>query len=169
MAADWIGIGSSHLLAGGAGVGFCGDETGQHLADALDGTDFWRHAVDEIHWFIINLGVTYDVQKVRARSNTDYDPTDVNIYVSDDPENWGEAVASGISTWQNRTDWDTDAIIDVTDKEGQYVKIEIIDTEYVGNHIIFGQGTPFTIFDVYGEAVAPPPAEDVAVFMGANF
>ena len=148
--ADWLGINSSHLDS------HCGNSGVRKLDEALDGTDSWDHDVDETHWFILDLGVSYNITKVRGRSNTaafgGSDPIDVNIYVSTDGTTWGDAVASGITTWQDRTDWDGDAVIDCTPKEGRYVKIEIIDTEDTDtpDGIKFGASPAFTILDVYG-------------------
>jgi len=163
MAADWIGISSAHYDS------HCGEEVTKTLAEGLDGTDLWSHQTSETHWFIVDLGATYNVQKVRGRSfdlGLNADPVDVNIYVSNDKEDFGEAVASGINTWANTAAWQE---VDTTDKEGRYVKVEIIESEDgVGASINFGgQATPFTIFDVYGDPEAP--SEDVAVFMGTNF
>ena len=155
MAADWIGITSSHLMAGGAGVSFCGEDLGYTLTNALDGvTSAWFHTVVETHYFIINLGTPYNITAVRARSQTSRDPTNVNIYVSDDTGDWGVAVASGITTWQDRDDWDGTAVISTTPKNGQFIKVEIVSTEPLGN-LRFGAGTDpyFIIFDAYGEVV----------------
>jgi len=159
--ADWIGVGSSHYDS------HCGDDGARTIEEALDGTDYWLHEVNETHWFVLNLGQTYNITKVRGRS--DYpiltrDPDDVNIYVSDDKANWGTAVASGITTWQDTTAW---VEVDVTDKNGRYVKVEIVSTESADNYLRFGDSPgPFTIFDVYGEV--PAGGAEVAVFMGTE-
>jgi len=154
MADDWIGINSSHLLAGGVGVGFCGEEVGRLLADALDGLDEWRHITNEVHWFILDLGDSYTIKQVRGKSDSGDDPIDVDIFVSDDMENWGAAVAEGISTWQDGGDWDNP--IDVTDKDGRYIKIVINNTEDTARVITFGDtGPSYPIFDAYGEVIVP--------------
>lgn len=149
MADDWLGINSSHLLPGGAGVGFCGESIGHTLAEALDGDDYWDHMVDEVHWFILDLGQTYTIKKVRGRSEyAGKDPTDVDIFVSDDTENWGAAVASGINTWQDTSVWQE---VDTTDKDGRYIKVVINATEYYYDYIGWGKEvSPFPIFDAYG-------------------
>jgi hypothetical protein len=96
------------------------------------------------------------VTKVRGRSNTSGDdPTEVDIYVSNSTSVWGTAVASNITTWQDRNDWDGDAVIDCTAKEGRFVKVEIIDTEDGSNDLVFGnESSPFQILDVYGSEVS---------------
>ncbi len=145
--ADWIGIDSSHLDV------FCGEETGNTLADALDGIDRWNHGEEDVtHLFTIDLGLSYDVQKVRGRSDGPRNPIDVNIYVSDDKENWGVAVATGINTWDGTTDW---VEIDTTDKVGRFVKVEIVDTGDASRRLSFGKNPPsaFAIFDVFGVPV----------------
>ena len=150
---DWITITSSHLDSN------CGDSQNHACSEALDGTDYWLHEAAETHWFIIDLGQTYNVQKVRGRSNAGdaLGPIDVDIYVSNDTGAGGAAVATGINTWIN-----TDAFVegDTTDKEGRYVKVEIIETEDgVDGDIWFGGADPyFTIFDVYGSAGAAAAA-----------
>lgn len=149
--AAWLEIDSSHLY------GYCGYTTPYYLNAALDGDDIWVHAYDHDHWFIIDLGESYLIDKVRGRSSGWYqmgyacDPTDVNIYVSDDPEDWGDAVATGISTWQDTSSWRE---VSTTPKVGRYIKIEIVDTEDYDRWLAFGRdiwdGTPFSIFDAYG-------------------
>ncbi len=161
MAADWIGITSAHYVL------HCGDDGLNTIEEALDGTDQWYHGTDETHWFFIDLGEEYNVQKVRGRSNGNDDPIDVNIYVSNDPDNWGAAVASGVDFSNTASPaW---VEVDTTDKDGRYVMVEIEDTEDASKILEFGGEPTFTIFDVYGEATAAPPAADVAVIMGANF
>ena len=146
--AGWLGISSAHYDS------HCGDNDAQTVEEALDGTDYWQHAVNETHWVILNLGATYNITKVRGRSLFSYDPTNVNIYVSTDRVTWGTAVATGISTWQDRDDWDGTAIIDTTPKEGRYIKVEIIDTEDANHTLQFGHSGPgfLKIFDVYGSS-----------------
>lgn len=141
-ATSWLDINSSHLDS------LCGQSSVDTLTDALDGLDKWRHTVDHDHWFIIDLGETYNVLKVRGRSERLRDPIDVNIYVSNDKGAFGAAVASGINSWQDTAAW---VEIDTTDKEGRYVKVEIVDTEDINRIIEFGGPTAsyFTIFDVY--------------------
>lgn len=147
MADAWIGISSLHIdsLCGETG----GDET---LANALDGLHRWTHYVDEAHWFILDLGQTYTIKKVRGRSIQTDDPIDVDVFVSDSKVDWGAAVASGISTWQDTAVWQE---VDSTDKEGQYIKVFINDTEDAARNLRFGDHiTPFAIFDAYGSVAA---------------
>jgi len=160
--ADWLGITSANYDS------HCGEGGGHNLTEALDGTDYWLHDVAETHWFVLNLGAVYNVTKVRGRSSYGYDPIDVNIYISTDGINWNTAVVTGISTWQDTTNW---VEINTTPKNGQYVKVEIIDTEATppyDDYISFGAvfPGPITIFDVYGEV--PAGGAEVAVFMGTE-
>lgn len=139
--ADWLGISSANYDSN------CGDSFGFTLQEALGGTDYWRHTEEHTHYFILDLGSTYNVTKVRGRSERTQDPIDVNIYVSNDTGSWGAAVASGITTWQDTASW---VEIDTTDKSGRYVKVEIIDTEGSSGIGWGSSSLPWTIFDVYG-------------------
>lgn len=141
--AAWIGIDGSHIDS------VCGEDAPHTLIVGLNGTDYWQYMSAELpHWFILDLGESKNVTKVRGRSNhLAYDPVSVNIYVSDDTENWGVAVTSGISTWQDTDEW---VEIETTPKEGQYVKVEITETEDILGQIAFGGNDPYyPIFDVY--------------------
>jgi len=143
--ADWIGINSSHYDS------HCGEDGGTgDLADALDGTGYWSHSVNETHWFILDLGFSYNITKVRGRSFTPRDPIDIDIYVSADGIDWGSAVKTGISAWQDNDPFDWHEI-DTTDKEGRYVRVVINSTEDAENWIGFGD-IYWTggIIDVYG-------------------
>jgi len=144
-AVGWIGINSSHYDS------HCGDFGSYTIEKALNGTDAWYHMVAEVHNVVLDLGQVYNVKKVRGRSNLTYDPTSVNIYVSNDKESWGAAVASGIDTWQNTNEWQE---VDTVYKSGRYVKVEIAETEAgVSDVLMFGSDAPFEIFDVYGSLV----------------
>jgi hypothetical protein len=148
---EWLGISSNELDS------YCGSNGGPvTLENALDGIFFWQHDETETHWFIIDLGETYTVKKVRGRSLTFSDPTDVNIYVSDSKTTWGSTVASGISTWQDTPIWQE---VDTVDKTGRYVKVEIEATENTrDSYIEFGSDSPpFTIFDIYGDIANVTP------------
>jgi len=142
--ADWVGINSTHYDSS------CGDDgAGLTVEAALNGTSRWSHVTDENHWFIIDLGESYHITKVRGRSWTSADPIDVDIFISDDKGDFGVAVATGVSTWASCSDraW---VEVDTTDKSGRYVKVEIVDTENASRQLVFGQIAPFSIFDVYG-------------------
>jgi PKD repeat protein len=149
---NWLGITGSNRDSE------CGyDHSSVSFAVALNGTGMWGHGMRETHWGIIDLGQTYIVKKVRGRSNFIDDPVDVNVYVSDNKTSWGTAVATNISTWQDTSSW---VEVDSMDKEGRYVKIEIIDTESLGGpqFLTFGDDmSPFKIFDVYVAGVNQTP------------
>lgn len=147
MAADWIGVDSSHIHS------VCGDDGNNPLSGALNGTGLWRHDVDEDHEFVLNFGAPYNITKVRGRSDSGADPTSVDIYINDTGSApWGTAVASGIIDWQDSIEW---VETDTTDKVGQYIRVVITSTEHPTDEIVFGKSSPFmTIFDVYGEIAA---------------
>jgi hypothetical protein len=141
---DWLGIGSSVL------AGSCEGQS-QDLKDALDGLNIWSDTVNHEHWFILDLGQQYNIEKFRGRSIMSYDPTDVDIYISSDNSSWGAAIASNIDAWQDTNSWQE---VDSVDKEGRYIKVVIQDTEAtIGNRVDWGKlGYPaMTIFDVYGK------------------
>lgn len=146
MADAWLDISSAEYDS------HCGDTPTESLSEALDGTDAWKHSVDEEHWFILDLGQTYTIKKVRGRSESADDPTLVDVYVSDSKVDWGAAVAADIATWQDINTW---VEIDSTDKDGRYVKVVIKDTEDPTNDIRWGPiSGGFKIFDVYGDVAA---------------
>jgi len=121
---------------------------------ALNGTGVWAHMITENHWLVIDLNETYNIKKIRGRSETSDDPTSVDIYISDNPSDWGSAVHTGITTWQDTSTW---AEVDITDTAGRYINISITDTEGMAgdNYLLFGKlPTPMTILDVYGEKVS---------------
>lgn len=145
--ADWIGINSSHLDSR------CGESPSYTLADALDGLNVWKHTSQHIHWFILDLGSTYTISKVRGRSADYPDPVRVNVYVSDNKESWGNPVVVGTEAFANTSIWKE---VNTTQKDGRYVKVEIVGTEY-NLYLEFGHVPGFTIFDIYGELHESPP------------
>jgi len=129
----------------------CGGDVS--LQNALDGTNMWEHLADETHYFILDLGNSYTLTKAKGRSLSNADPVLVNIYVSDTVLQWGTAVATNISTWQDTSVWQE---VNLTPKLGRYVKVEITRTENSDRYIRFGGAiSPFKIFDV-GYEVSPP-------------
>ncbi len=132
----------------------CGHTWPDNPWGALNGIGVWTHMVNESHWLVIDLNETYNIKKIRGRSDTSDDPTSVDIYISDDPTYWASAVHTGITTWQDTSTW---AEVDITDTVGRYVNISITDTEGMGgdNYLMFGKlPTPMTILDVYGRKVS---------------
>ncbi len=113
-----------------------------YIEQALNGTDYWWPNATEVHWFILDLGQSYTITKVRGKSSfTDYDPIDIDVYVSDDKGNFGAPVVTGISTWKNTQIWEE---IEVTPKTGRYIKFVVNATE---------QGSP-------GDMAWGAPSED---------
>lgn len=157
----WLGINSDHLDS------FCG---GWGLESALDGQDLWSVSLYHgflPHWFILDLGESTAIKKVRGRSRTTLDPISVDIYVSDDLESWGMAVATGITTWQDTSSW---VEIDTIDKIGRYIKVEVNAIEGDGgdHYMEWGQNDDpepnyITIFDAYAGDVTQDPGAFVLV------
>jgi len=145
MAPGWLTIGSTELDSK------CGEDGNpQALAGALNGSNHWGHSVNEKHWFILDLGASYYIEKMRSRSILAADPIDVDVYISDTKGVWGSAVATGISVWQDASNW---VEYNTTDKSGRYIYVYINTTEDGRGAITWGKASPsaFTIFDVYGE------------------
>lgn len=143
-AVSWLGVNSANLHD------HCGFSAGNTLAEALNGTDYWEHLVNEDHYFIIDLGQIYDVRRIRGRSGWLDDPIDIDIYVHETEHDvagaWGAAVASEITTWQDNINYVT---INSTDKDGRYILVKILDTEDAGRNLSFGRPVaPYSIFDV---------------------
>lgn len=143
---DWFGVSSNEYYS------HCGDTGITTLVKALDGDDYWIHFGTDshtTHWFILDLGESELITQIRGRSKKDYDPTDIDVYISNDPDNWDTAVATEITTWQDTDDW---VVINSTDKNGRYVKVFINSTETADAGVYWGAtGTAYTIFDVYVE------------------
>jgi hypothetical protein len=145
---EWLGVDSRNYHS------CCGYEGPFGPSAALDGTDIWLHLSTENHWLVIDLSNPYNIKKLRGRSDTGNDPTSVDIYISNDPDNWGSAVYSGITSWQDTSTW---AEMDITDTVGRYINISITSTEGGAgtDYLEFGGiPVPMTIFDVYGDKLA---------------
>ncbi len=69
------------------------------------------------------------------------------VDVSDNKMDWGSAVATGISVWEDAS---TYVEVNTTIKTGRYVKIEVTDTESPFNSLRWGVSPSSPIFDVYG-------------------
>lgn len=151
--ADWIGIDSSHLDSHTGDYSDPYDPYPNTLVRALNGIDFWGcYFLPMPYYFILDLNESYLISKVRGRSNVNGDPTNLSIYISDDKEEWGAAVATGITTWQDTSNW---VEINVTNKKGRYVKVVIHASEWPAGFLYWGKNYPnsFKIFDVYGGIV----------------
>ena len=159
MADDWLGISSDELDS------YCGYTYTYTLEKALDGTGEWYHGVAGVHWFVLDLGETYTIKKVKGRCDAEmYQPTDVNIYIDDNnpPTTLCE---EGISTFKDTRDWVEITL--TTPGTGRYLKVEIEGTEYGSPGPLDWGAYPdyFTIFDAYGDIAAAPhvPRPTVAV------
>ena len=157
---DWLGISSNEYDS------HCGDTGGHTLEEALDGTDdYWYHnkLTGHDHYFVLDLGQSYTVKKFRGRSIRGSDPIDVDVFVSDNESDWGSAVVTGISSWQDTNSWQETTLSEY--KQGRYIKVEVQDTEHFLDYIEWGgsMGPPYmSIFDVYAGieplAINPYPA-----------
>jgi hypothetical protein len=137
---SWIGIDGTYY------EDCCGWDAVFDPVSALNGMQEWVHAGLETHWLTIDLGENYYIRKIRGRSETAMDPTNVNIYINYDSEP-STLIHSGITTWQNNRNW---VEIDIPDTHGRYIKFEITSTEDVEGGIAWG-GAALSILDVWGE------------------
>jgi len=152
MPGDWITINSATMLDS-----HCGDTVGFTLAEALDGTDWWRHNVIEEHWFILDLLEEYTISKFRGRSLTTEDPIKADVYISNDKGNFGAAVLVDVASWQDTLNWQEENLI--TPKNGRYIKVIIKATEAgAPGSVMWGWpvGPHMRIFEPYGEPPTPP-------------
>ena len=116
------------------------------LQQAINGTNAWNIlGQTPPYYFVLDLKETRTITKLRARSITTSDPTDVNIYIdNDNPPT--TLIEQNISDWQDNASWQ---IVDITNTEGRYIKVEVIDTESALDWLVWGKPDPeITIFDV---------------------
>jgi hypothetical protein len=71
------------------------------------------------HWVIFDLGQSYQVTQIRLLLSTDYSSRVWDIFVSDDPDNFGTAVKAGWLAQPNPAGTSTS----VTSKQGRYLKL----------------------------------------------
>ena len=93
--------------------------------DGITATGSWYDHDNHTSWIILDLGETLLVEQIRIylRSASSMNWTNFDVYVSDDPENWGAAVAEGLSLTPSPGAW---RVKDVTDKAGRYIKLDDI-------------------------------------------
>jgi len=117
---------------------YCGGNPVNTIDDVLS-TD-WQQNVQERHWVVYNLGQSYVVKKVRVYCGTTR-IDDVDVYVSDDPQNFGSKL---VELWDpvNSTNWSESPSFY---KQGRYVKIEFGTTHFQDKLVA---GT-FYEFDAY--------------------
>jgi hypothetical protein len=100
----------------------CGESGGNIATNSIDGSTstYWRHDSTCYHWIIYDLGETMNVSRIRIyQSSYDWGSTaGINIYVSNDPQNWGSAV------WTGRVDGDGWVASGQFQAQGRYIKLE---------------------------------------------
>ncbi len=102
----------------------CDEEIGTPATNAKDGltNTYWQHSSPCYHWIIFDFGGTHNITKIRLYQGASGGQrwgsgTGLNVYVSDDPENWGSAVWTGIL---NASGWQESGAFN---KDGKYVKL----------------------------------------------
>ena len=127
----------------------CGEHASYPAANLIDGSlsSFWAHLANELHWVVFDLGSSMEVTAVRLYVN--YSPNDrvdgVDVYVSDDPTNWGSPVAENLSFVGNWA-WVENS---VTSKTGRYIKLENMNPQSSNNDI--------NLWEFQAYASTPPP------------
>ncbi len=100
----------------------CGESGGNIAANSIDGSTstYWRHDSTCYHWIIYDLGETMNISRVRIYQGVnDWGSTaGINIYISNDPQNWGSAV------WTGRIDGGGWVNSGQFQAQGRYIKLE---------------------------------------------
>jgi len=109
----------------------CG-ESGSYVASrAIDGStwwwSYWRHSSTCNHWITLDMGRTTDISRIRIyQSGTSSErwgqSNGIEVYVSDDPDNWGSAVWTGTL---NSGGWQYSGIFSA---QGRYVRLYSLST-----------------------------------------
>jgi len=108
----------------------CGEDGNYLASNAIDGSTgtSWRHSTTENHWIILDMGKTMNISRIRiyqypwsSSPRWGY-PDGIEVYVSDDPDNWGSAVWTGTL---NSGDWQNSGTFSA---EGRYVKLVSMST-----------------------------------------
>ena len=99
----------------------CGEESSYPASNAIDDSTStsWRHYSTCYHWITLDMGQTANISRIRIyQGYYDWGGSDgIDVYVSDDPENWGSAV------WTGQIDgygWEYSGTFDA---QGRYVKL----------------------------------------------
>lgn len=102
----------------------CNETDMANLTDGNVATQ-WSHLVNERHWVIFDLGERLYVEKMRVYKNLatlPYDLTNIDVWVSHSPVNFGSVDALKITTTSSGIGW-----VECTSEvnaSGRYVKIE---------------------------------------------
>jgi len=109
----------------------CGEEGFHPATNAIDGntSSYWAHVVSCYHKIVFDLGGTKVVTRVRLYQMFPYiycwgQEEGLSVYVSNDPEDWGDAVWEGAmyaSYWQETGPFE---------KVGRYVRL-VSKSDYV--------------------------------------
>ena len=109
----------------------CGEEVGGEADEAIDGNlvNEWIHSVNERHWFILDMGATKRLSKVRIWLESDDGNQNklegVDVYMSDSPTGTWTQVASNLG-FQTAGQWNEHTFADT--RKDRYVKVGNIGT-----------------------------------------
>ncbi len=109
----------------------CGESSSFPATYSIDNIEwtYWSHLFDELHWVKYDLGQTYTITKIRVLPGI-VNWNSFEVYVSNDPNNWGTAVATGCSATVDI--WNE---ITCTEKDGRYVYLKDIDPLHITNYL----------------------------------
>ena len=102
----------------------CGESGGDIATNSIDGNTntYWQHDSTCNHWIVFDMGATKDISKIRIVQDSMSTrrwggSSGIEVYVSDDPLNWGSAVWTGTldsGGWQYSGQFSA---------QGQYIKL----------------------------------------------
>ncbi|MGB9134970.1 MAG: discoidin domain-containing protein [Candidatus Bathyarchaeia archaeon] len=102
----------------------CGQDSSYPASRAIDGdtSSTWRHSTTENHWIELDMGETVSVSRIRIyqSATTSYmwgQSAGVEVYVSNDPDNWGSAVWIGTL---NSGGWQSSGAFSA---QGRYIRL----------------------------------------------
>lgn len=125
----------------------CGHEASYPPGNMIDGdvATLWMHFAFETHEVVFDLGETKYVTKIRLYV---YDMTSsqwglVEVYISDDPDNWGASVLplGSFKDGELGAEWVEQTL--TTPKSGRYIKLTSIYTDHLTDNVV---GAEFEVY-----------------------
>lgn len=111
----------------------CGEDACCPASNTIDGSEatYWTHITEHEHWIIFDLGVTKNVKRVKlyCYGGDGYSICTVSaVYINDSADESGGSKGS-LGTIYVGNAWNE---IDVTDTNGQYIKIKLMTLDING-------------------------------------
>lgn len=104
---------------------FCGEETGYEATKSIDSNlgTAWKHDYSHHHTIVFDFGYSLKAIRVRLYTLPEHWPGGLTLWISDDPNNYGDPVWTGALTTVGTTTWRESGRFY---KEGRYIKVESI-------------------------------------------